>query len=146
MRLASAYCLRNEYIIHPMSMTVDGVWVRSDPITRLSLTVDTSEIGKAVLLALDESVTGVPHPSPDAWKLVQAKFLKSVGSRSTAAFHRDSELVEIKEESGTVTLTPLVKRADRRGHRRDEARKTSTSREDHERLGEQLRKLFGTMP
>ena len=84
MNSSSVYRRRSKIIIHPWSKTNMGILIASEPFFILPVDSDDKELGEALLSALGESQSGLPHPSD--WPAANRSFLSSVGSRSWAEF------------------------------------------------------------
>ena len=84
MKRASALLKNGKVLLQGYSQTTSGVWIARGPVYVANV-VQTSEIGRNILHALNESTRGVPHPKQTEWKAVQAPMLQAAGAKPWAA-------------------------------------------------------------
>jgi hypothetical protein len=140
-RLSIVYRRRDQYFIHASSKTTDGVWILSEPCLSMSADEGHGELGRRIVLALDGSRSGVPHPRD--WKGLANPLLPLAGVKSWAAFSKSAACVEVAEEEGRITLTPTRNLGVHGGFEAEASRQILTTREDIERLGAMTAGLLG---
>lgn len=76
----------------------------------LERSVDTSEIGRAVLQALAGNREGIPHPAtPDDFDDLPQPVLEAAGVKTWTLFSRGALSLWIAEEDSTLVLIPTRK-------------------------------------
>lgn len=76
----------------------------------LERSVDTPEIGRAVMQALAGNREGIPHPaSPDDFGDLPQPVLEAAGIKTWALFSRGALSLWIAEEASTLVLIPTRK-------------------------------------
>jgi len=93
MKRASAYRLRDRFLIHPESKTTSGVWLATAPYVPVPLDSGPEALGEAIASALAASGSGVPHPT--SWTGLSKPRLEAAGSKSEADFMRGARLVHL---------------------------------------------------
>lgn len=93
MKRASAYRLRDRFLIHPESKTTSGVWLATAPYVPVPLDSRPEALGEAIASALAASGSGVPHPT--SWTGLSKPRLEAAGSKSEADFMRGARLVHV---------------------------------------------------
>jgi hypothetical protein len=135
---ASAYEWRGRIFLHPDSRTTDGVWLLTEPISSAD-PHDASELGRAILLALAGSKTGIPHPS--IWGNAANPLLKFAGAKSFRAFFGSARSVSIRLQDDGATFTPYRNLGPKDGYRPIKE-KGRTSSANHSELGAALLSAF----
>jgi hypothetical protein len=117
----------------------DFVWIAHGPVFVADV-VQTTEIARNILHALNQSTRGVPHPSPTEWKSVQAPMLEAAGAKTWAVLAKGSKVVGLECEGELVTMVPSSGYENEGGvGLSDEALKAELSAED---IGERLVEAF----
>lgn len=106
MKLANIVRLKDRLLVYPQSMTDTGLWVATEPYTRLPLGCDPSVIGQATLSALACSGDSLPHPKD--WRAHGAPRLAAAGVRSERAFHSRSSLVSVTSHDDGYAVEPHI--------------------------------------
>jgi len=93
MKRASAYRLRDRFLIHPESRTTSGVWLEMAPYVSVPLDSGPETMGEAIASALAASGSVVPHPT--SWTGLSKPRLDAAGSKSEADFMRGARMVNV---------------------------------------------------
>lgn len=104
-RAAGVYRVHRRLIVCSDWQTVTGLWLQREPVA-LPDGAGPAQLGEAVLAALANSRTDVPHPGRSDWKSQFGPFLEAARVKSYQAFMADARYVALREESGVVTLEP----------------------------------------
>jgi hypothetical protein len=105
MKKASAYQRKNHIILFAVSDTTAGVGIAAAPVLRVESS-DVTELGRAVLTALEGSQRNVPHPARDEWKEVAAPVLKAADVKSWHALAKAAKNVDIRFDTNRVSFIP----------------------------------------
>jgi hypothetical protein len=105
MKKASAYQRENHIVLFAVSDTTAGVGIAAAPILRIERSSMT-ELGKAILAALEGSRQNVPHPTQDGWKEVAAPVLEIASVKSWNAFAKAAKNVDIRFDTDRVSFIP----------------------------------------
>src|SRR5262245_45444450 len=103
-RSASVYLRSHDFLVEAVSITTAGVGIRWGSVHVLPRSAAVSELGDAVLDALQASTQGVPHP--DDWKAVLRPFLEAARARSWHAVQRRAKLCCVQSDETGIRITP----------------------------------------
>lgn len=106
MKLATTLLRKGTIHIQGYSQTTAGVWIGSGRVRSLDRTVEPQLLANAIRESFAESARGVPHPSQDEWRSVQAPMLEATGVKSWAALARGAKAVGLELVGAEVTMTP----------------------------------------
>lgn len=101
---ASAYKLRDRFLVHTDQITTAGVWLAAPKYVSLRLDTPAQEVGKALLSALEDSGQTVPHPTQ--WAGLSKPRLDAAGVKSEAAFHKGTQLVTVLRSQMETEIRP----------------------------------------
>lgn len=103
MRTAEIYAKRGRLYVGSCARTTTGLWIGHGPVAVVEASAPPVEIAAIVENAVQNSVSGVPHPASP--KDVSAPLLTAAGARTFGAFARGAKLVRISaDESGVVVI------------------------------------------
>lgn len=105
MKAAIAYQIGGKTILHASCMTTEGVWILCPPLLAVS-SESFSDVGDAVIQALDGSREHVPHPT--SWEEIFSPLFKIAGVRSWRAFASSAKCVEIETSGNRVSFVPTI--------------------------------------
>ena len=105
MKKASAYQRKNQVVLFAVSDTTAGAGIAATPVLCVE-SGDVTELGRAILAALEGSRQNVPHPTRDGWKEVAAPVLKVAGVNSWSTFAKAAKNVDIRFETNRVSFIP----------------------------------------
>jgi hypothetical protein len=142
MKKASAYQRKNHIILFAVSDTTAGVGIAAAPVLRVE-SGDVTELGRAVLAALEGSQQNVPHPTQDEWKEVAAPVLKTADVKSWSTFAKAAKNVDIRFDTNRVSFIPTRNLGPRDGFAALPAEKVRTSAPTERELGLALMAAFG---
>jgi hypothetical protein len=103
-KACEVYFRRDGIYVVSSSETTKGYWIASAPMSKFAPAVSPSELGNAVIEALQASCRGVPIPKDH--NEVMKKILKFVGYRSWKAFTDGARCVSIEYADNEVTIIP----------------------------------------
>lgn len=104
MRMAEIYQKKGRLYVGSCARTTTGLWVAHGPVVTIGFDAPEAEIGAIVERAIENSVSGVPHPpSP---KDVSIPLLAAAGARTFAAFARGAKLVSVSENETGIVVIP----------------------------------------
>jgi hypothetical protein len=138
-RKATVYMRRQQFLIHALSKTTDGVWILSEPCSALAIECDDRGLGTAIRRTLEGSLPEVPHPS--SWNKVFEPMLRLAGVKTWKAFATGSACIQIETDGNQVVLIPQTNRGPKEGFEPDLSRAAtleSASAEELGRIGRQL--------
>jgi hypothetical protein len=101
---ASAYKLRDRFLVQTDQITTAGVWLAAPEYVCLGLDSPAEEIGKAFLSALEDSGQIVPHPTK--WAGLAKPRLDAAGVKSEAAFQKGTQLVTVLRSQMETEIQP----------------------------------------
>lgn len=104
-RAAGVYRVRRRLIVCSDWQTDTGLWLQREPVA-LPDNSEVATLGEAVLAALANSRSGVPHPPRSDWKAQFAPFLDAARVKSWQAFMADARYVAVRDEDGALTFEP----------------------------------------
>lgn len=105
MQMANIYLWQDrEWVITSMSQTTFGVWIANSAVQRRPKECADTDLGEAILGSLNESQTGVPHPTD--WKALRLSYVKNLGIKSVDKFELKCRLVGVLRRGALITLTP----------------------------------------
>lgn len=104
LKSASAYRLRDRYLICPNIRTTTGLWMNSAPYVTLPLDADPRLIGKAILTALEGSTQGAPHPTD--FRAASELRRSAAGVRSERQFQLGATYIGISIDGDNLRLLP----------------------------------------
>lgn len=105
-RNASVYRRGNVLILQPFSTTTAGVGIATPPSVTLDAGASPEMIGLALVQAMQESRSEVPHPLD--WKGVGGSLLAAAKVRSWSAFARGTLCCEVSDNGKFITLRPTI--------------------------------------
>lgn len=95
---------KNRTLVYPECRTDAGVFVAMEPFIVLQKDPSATELGQALLTALNHS--GRTVPTLTDWKTFSQPRLLAAGVKSEAAYQRNSKLVLIEMTGSEVVLKP----------------------------------------
>src|SRR5262249_27836200 len=106
---ASMYVTNGRILLHAMSRTTSGAWIRTGEVLALSLeALGTSLLATTVLTVLDQSKLNVPHPT--SWEGFGEPLLRAAGVKSRERFYDGAKAVDISvgidAGDNEITLAP----------------------------------------
>jgi hypothetical protein len=113
MKSATIFETTKGYVIHSMSVTVQGVGVASPPFLCLDLQASPSMIGVNCAKALEESRENVRHPTD--WQDFQRRYLSQLKTRSWSSFVRGTKSIHVSADSKGYQFIPMRNRGARQG-------------------------------
>ena len=137
---ATVYMRRQQFLIHALSRTTDGVWLLSEPCSALAIECDDRGLGSAIRRALDGSLAEVPHPS--SWNHVFEPMLSLAGVTTWKAFATGAACIQIETDGNHVVLIPQTSRGPKEGFEPDLARAATLESASAEELGRIARQLL----
>jgi hypothetical protein len=105
MRLAKLYLRTKDLLINAQSQTTTGAWILSSPVTRLGADCPNDALGAAVRAAIQGSRAGVPHPK--VFKGLSDPLYELAKVKDWLTFVKGAKCVSVREDAGTITLTPM---------------------------------------
>jgi hypothetical protein len=104
MRTAEIYEKSGRLYVGSCARTTTGLWIGHGSVAVAEANAPEAEIAAIVENAVQNSVSGVPHPvSP---KEVSAPLLTAAGARTFGAFARGAKLVRVSEDETGVVVIP----------------------------------------
>ncbi len=104
MKYVSVYSRNASLFILPASRTDAGIWIETDPVTKLPEDGSPKEKGDAVLAAFDGSKQGLTSPvDPNA---PTSSLLKVAGVKSWSAFENSARVLSVKLDANELRLSP----------------------------------------
>ncbi len=103
-RCATIYLRHGDILVHSSSRTTAGVWILSEPCTRLDSDCSNEALGNAVRAALQGSRSDVPHPA--VWTGLVQPLLKLAKVKSWETFAKGALSASVEEEAGRISLIP----------------------------------------
>jgi hypothetical protein len=91
-------------LIYALRCTKAGLWLSVEPFSVLAAEARSTEIGNAILFALENS-SGV-EPEPTDWKAISQRRLSASGFKTEAALMRGSRLLSIDCRDEVVNFKP----------------------------------------
>lgn len=140
MRRGFALLRKGKIYIQGYAQSVAGVWIANGQVFVVASEDTPFEIDKKIKAALENSITGVPHPSPDQWKLVQTPMLEAAGVKSWATLAKGAKAVGFEENHELIFLTPSANYGNHGG--KDLPEKMIRSKKNENELGEALLRAF----
>jgi hypothetical protein len=137
MRSATIYVRSKDILLHASSRTTDGVWILSEPVTRVDHDCPDAPLGDAVRAALQASRSGVRHPK--VWTGLLDPRLKVANVKGWATFVRGSRCVRVEEEAGSITLIPTQNLGAKEGFKDEPGATTVVSQAPPDALGQAVR-------
>lgn len=113
MRSAALIRRAKVFLLHPYARAVSGLHIVTTPVEILQITVSQAELGAAVRRALQNYVTGVPHPDPEL--SLEGPVLEAAKVSSWSALLRGAKEVEILSDDGQIVFRPTQNRGARNG-------------------------------
>lgn len=95
---------KNRTLVYPECRTDAGFFVAMEPFIVLQQDPSATELGQALLTALNHS--GRTVPTPTDWKTFSQPRLQAAGVKSEAAYQRNSKMVLIEMTGLKVVLKP----------------------------------------
>lgn len=83
---AAVYLRGDKIIVNPISQTITGVGIGTEPFEVLDEKVSPTSLGEAVLGALEAARFDIPHPLPNEWSSFAKPLYKAARVRSWAKF------------------------------------------------------------
>ncbi|MGF1593369.1 MAG: hypothetical protein ACFCUW_08830 [Kiloniellaceae bacterium] len=113
----SAQIFRREdrIIVHSQSKTTVGVWIAIEPLFILPMDASNSELGAAVLAALERSEESVPHPLQSELRKIASPLHRAAGVRSWRAFSYNTILAAARQQEQEIILVPYENRGPKAG-------------------------------
>ena len=96
MKSAIIHERKNIFYIRASSRTTAGIWVDDGDCYVISIDSEYEEIGKYVRIALNNSHSGISHPTD--WKAVNDPLLKAANMKSWSTFGKTAKCVIIEME------------------------------------------------
>ena len=104
MQTASAYQMKDRWLIHSMRRTTAGLLVSCEPFVCLPLEAEVQVLGETLITALRRAVGVVQHPTD--WKPLALPRLAVAGVKSERAFQLQSLLVSVTTIADVILLLP----------------------------------------
>ena len=139
MKRASALLKNGKVLLQGYSQTTSGVSIAHGPVYVAGIG-QTSEIGRNIFQALNQSTHGLPHPGQTEWKAVQAPMLKAAGAKTWAGLAKGSKAVGLTCEGEPVIMMPSSGYENKGGAILSE--RTLKSEISAENIGERLVEAF----
>lgn len=107
MKRALAYRCGSRLLVHPLSRTIEGVWILGEPCLSADESIDNERLGAMVRDALAGSRSGLPHPSD--WTSLLSPLLVQAKVRSWNIFFESATCTEVEEDRGRTRVVPTKK-------------------------------------
>jgi hypothetical protein len=101
------------FVVYPDGQTEDGVWISMPPYVALPRGTDDSQLERAVIAALHDSVHGLPHPTDFSGRTQPIQ--RAAGVSSWTKFTKGARTLSIRLEDGHYTITPSRNLGGRKG-------------------------------
>ena len=141
---ASAYLKDNTLIIETRGYTEQEFSVSAHQVCFLEANAAPQEIGIAVIKALENFQTGIPHPSDSAaWRVRQKELCKIMEIKSWKTFAKDAKSIDITTENEltTIKVTPCKNQSPKEGFEQI-TEKSRTCPGEAESLGKTILEAF----
>ena len=101
------YFLDDSFLVHPLSKTVDGIWIFQGPAERLERKCGDEELGRAVIDALARSKLEIPQPFD--WSVFNEESTRALEEWAIPSFHwlqRKASQCCVEGRSGKLAIQP----------------------------------------
>lgn len=143
-KVAVMYLRRGTYLIHAQSTTIDGIGILWGHVTRAPIGTCAIDLGSMINTALNNSLSGVPHPLQGDWKDIPRPLFDAAAIQSWSAFVKGARCISIALESeGRVSLLPTRNLGARDGFVPLRDREVVLGDSDPETLGREAVRLLG---
>jgi len=105
-RSAGIYLRSGKFFVYPYYRTTAGVLIASGPVTVLPDTAEAGELGRAILLSLQEYKNNLPHPQPSELDSLPEPILETAGVKSWSTFSKGALACLISSSQTELTFKP----------------------------------------
>jgi len=139
-RRAMVYRRRGRWLIVAEARTVDGFWITTPPFVDAGMDPADETLGRIVSCVVDLSIDGLETPPAD--ENLFEPVLRWAGVKSHGVFMNGTQSVDVNEEWGSVTVTPMRNAGGRGGFVYIEDRGQILDSPSDEDLGRAVRSAF----
>lgn len=140
-RIAAVHLWQENLLVHPRSMTTEGVWITVPPVEILRSNCPDGDLSAAVRRALAASRNGVAHPID--WSGVGRELLGAARTRSWRKFDSGKVTVNVEADAESLSLVTFENRGRRHGFVERERIRLSEDSVTGDQLGARVRQLLG---
>ena len=130
------YQRKNRLFAWPSSKTVQGLWINSGPAISLAADEKPENIGVVVDAALDQSESGVAHPT--AWVGGIEPLLSEAGVKTYKTFVNGTLSVSVEREGQSISFVPTANLGHQQGFAPIADKKVTLGQPTTEEIGRQL--------
>lgn len=134
------YERRGRFLLSTEARTVDGFWVSIPPFVDAGLEPADRTLGSMVSCLIDLSIEGVDSPAPD--ENLFEPVLRWAGVKSYGTFMAGTRCVDITDEAGFVSITPMRNAGTRGGFEYLDEHRQVLDSPSTEHLGRAVRSAF----